>query len=111
MPAKHAVVKKAIEEVICSGRKGRIKVIKLVQRKYPELRDSKIHRVYEKEGFSLSKKLRRRIKETSPTPLQFPQKPIRNGLWTSLSIPLTMDEESERSTSSNTLTASAKALK
>jgi hypothetical protein len=32
MPAKDAVVKKAIEEVIGSSRKGRTKVIKLVRR-------------------------------------------------------------------------------
>ncbi|MFM6282091.1 MAG: hypothetical protein ACKPE2_28220 [Dolichospermum sp.] len=49
MPAKDAVVKKAIEEVIGCSRKGRTKVIKLVQKKHPELGDSKIRRVYEKE--------------------------------------------------------------
>jgi hypothetical protein len=63
MPAKDAVTKKAIEQVIGSSRKGRIKVIKLVQRKHPEMGDSKIRRVYENEGFSLSRKLRRRIKD------------------------------------------------
>ena len=46
MPAKDAVVKKAIEEVIGSSRKGRMKVIKLVQKKHPEMGDSKIRRVY-----------------------------------------------------------------
>jgi len=75
MPAKDAVVKKAIEQVIGSSRKGRIKVIKLVQRKYPEMGDSKIRRVYEKEGFSLSRKLRRRIKDNPANPITIPLKP------------------------------------
>lgn len=74
MPAKDAVVKKAIEEVIGSSRKGRTKVIKLVQKKYPELGDSKIRRVYENEGFSLSKKLRRRIKDNPANPISIPLK-------------------------------------
>jgi hypothetical protein len=66
MPAKDAVVKKAIEEVIGSSRKGRMKVIKLVQKKHPEMGDSKIRRVYENEGFLLSKKPRKRIKDILP---------------------------------------------
>ena len=74
MPAKDAVVKKAIEEVIGSSRKGRTKVIKLVQKKHPELGDSKIRRVYENEGFSLSRKLRRRIKDNPANPISIPLK-------------------------------------
>lgn len=72
MPAKDAVVKKAIEEVIGSSRKGRMKVIKLVQKKHPELGDSKIRRVYENAGFSLSKRLRRRIKDNPANPISIP---------------------------------------
>lgn len=75
MPAKDAVVKKAIEQVIGSSRKGRIKVIKLVQRKHPEMGDSKIRRVYENEGFALSRKLRRRIKDNPANPIAIPLKP------------------------------------
>ena len=74
MPAKDAVVKKAIEEVIGSSRKGRMKVIKLVQKKHPELGDGKIRRVYENEGFSLSKRLRRRIKDNPANPISIPLK-------------------------------------
>lgn len=74
MPSKDAVVKKAIEEVIGSSRKGRTKVIKLVQKKHPELSDSKIRRVYENEGFSLSKRLRRRIKDNPANPISIPLK-------------------------------------
>jgi hypothetical protein len=54
MPAKDAVVKEVIEQVIGRSRNGRTKVIKLVQKKHPELGDSKIRRVYENEGFSLN---------------------------------------------------------
>jgi putative transposase len=75
MPSKDAVIKKAIEDVIGSSRKGRTKVIKLVQKKHPELGDSKIRRVYEKEGFSLSRKLRRRIKDNPANPISIPLKP------------------------------------
>ncbi len=50
MPAKDAIVKARIEEVIGASRKGRMKVTKLVQKKHPELGMSKIRRVYEKEG-------------------------------------------------------------
>ena len=74
MPAKDAVVKKAIEEVIGSSRKGRMKVIKLVQKKHPEMGDSKIRRVYENEGFSLNKKPRKRIKDNPSNPISIPLK-------------------------------------
>lgn len=72
MPAKDAVIKEAIQSVIGASRKGRTKVIKLVQKKYPALGDSKIRRVYEREGFSLSKKLRRRIKDNPANPISIP---------------------------------------
>jgi putative transposase len=74
MPAKDAVVKKAIEEVIGSSRKGRMKVIKLVQKKHPGMGDSKIRRVYENEGFSLGKKPRKRIKDNPSNPISIPLK-------------------------------------
>lgn len=72
MPAKDAVVKKAIEQVIGTSRKGRMKVIKLVQKNHPEWSDSKIRRVYEREGFSLHRKLRKRIKDNPANPLSIP---------------------------------------
>lgn len=62
MPMKDAPIKSAIEQVINGSRKGRKKVIRLVQRKHPELGASKIRRVYEQEGFSLMKRLKRRIR-------------------------------------------------
>jgi putative transposase len=75
MPAKDAVVKQAISEVIGSSRKGRTKVIKLVQKKHPEMGSSKIRRVYEQAGFSLTKRLRRRIKDNPANPISIPLKP------------------------------------
>jgi putative transposase len=75
MPAKDAVVKKAIEDVIGTSRKGRTKVIKLVQKKQPGWGDSKIRRVYEREGFSLHRKLRRRIKDNPANPISIPLQP------------------------------------
>jgi len=74
MPTKDAVVKEVIEKVIGNSRKGRMKVIKLVQKKYPELGSSKIRRVYENEGFSLSRKLLRRIKDNPVNPICIPLK-------------------------------------
>jgi putative transposase len=75
MPIKDAVVKRAIEDVIGTSRKGRTKVIKLVQKKHPDWGDSKIRRVYEQQGFSLHRKLRRRIKDNPANPISIPLKP------------------------------------
>jgi Transposase and inactivated derivatives len=72
MPSKDEPLRKAIAEVIGNSRKGRIKVIKLVQKSNPEMGSSRIRRVYEKEGFSLQKRLRRRMKDNPSNPLQIP---------------------------------------
>jgi putative transposase len=69
MPIKDQTVKEAIKEVIGVSRKGRTKVIKLVQKRHPHLSASKIRRVYEQEGFALSKRLRRRIKDNPSNPI------------------------------------------
>ena len=47
MPTKVQIVVEAIKEVIGVSRKGRTKVIKLVQKNHPDLSASKIRRVYE----------------------------------------------------------------
>lgn len=72
MPGKDIVVKQAIESVMGSTRKGRNKIIRLVQKNHPQLGASKIRRVYERAGFSLSKKWRRRMKDNSPNPISIP---------------------------------------
>jgi hypothetical protein len=63
MPAKDAIIKQAIDQVIGISRKGRMKVIKLVQKAHPEIGSSRIRRVYEHSGLALSKKLKRRLKD------------------------------------------------
>lgn len=72
MPVKDAHLKKVIEEVIGCSRKGREKVIRLVQKKHPHIGSSKIRRVYEKEGFSLFKRLKRRVKHQPENPITIP---------------------------------------
>ena len=74
MPEKDKYIKELIQEVIGTSRKGREKVIRLVQRKHPEIGSYKIRRVYEKYGFSLSKKLKRRIKNNPANPIEIPVK-------------------------------------
>lgn len=70
MPKKDSIVKLAIFEIIGNSRKGREKVIKLMKKKHPEIGSSRVRRVYEKSGFSLSKKLRRRIKDNPSNPIE-----------------------------------------
>jgi len=79
MPKKDAPIKEAITNVLGTSRKGRDKVIVLVQKKYPQYSKSQIRRVYEQSGFSLTKKLRRRIKDNPANPIEIPLK--ENDEW------------------------------
>ena len=79
MPAKDIVVKEAIQSVMGSTRKGRNKITRLVQKQYPHLGSSKIRRVYVKEGFSLTRRLRRRVKNNPANPIMVPFQ--RNEEW------------------------------
>jgi putative transposase len=79
MPAKDAVVKEAIESVMGTTRKGRNKIIRLVRKKHPHLGASKIRRVYVKEGFSLTKRWRKRVKNHPANPIAVPFQ--RNEEW------------------------------
>lgn len=79
MPVKDQPIKQAIESVMGSTRKGRNKIIRLVQRQHPYLSASKIRRVYVKEGFSLMKKPRRRLKNNPANPIIIPLQ--RNEEW------------------------------
>lgn len=76
MPAKDKTIRQLIESVIGTSRKGRNKVIKLVQRTNPEVSGSCIRRVYELSGLSLYKRPRRRIKNQKCNPLSIPLKPM-----------------------------------
>lgn len=55
-----------------STKKGRKKIIRLVKKNHPHLGSSKIRRVYVKEGFSLWKKPRRRMKDNPANPIMIP---------------------------------------
>jgi len=79
MPLKDDKIKAAIKQVLGTSRKGRNKVIKLVRKKNPEYSHSQIRRVYEQYGFSLSKRLRRRIKDNPANPIEIPF--ARNEEW------------------------------
>lgn len=70
MPIKDNEVKEAIKEAIGTSRKCRTKIIKLVQKKHPYIGASRIRRVYEQEGFTLAKRLKRRIKDNPKNPIQ-----------------------------------------
>jgi putative transposase len=75
MPLKDEPVKQAIQEVILNKKRGRKKVIKMVQKNHPELSKSKIRRVYEQNGFTLTKKLKRRIKDNPKNPIEVAMQP------------------------------------
>ncbi len=69
MPDKDIKIMKEIEKVMGKSRKGRVKIIRLVQKNNPSLGSSRIRRVYEKKGLALSKKLKRRIKNNPANPI------------------------------------------
>jgi len=72
MPEKERFIKEEIQQVIGISRKGRRKVIALVKKKHPDLGAYKIRRVYEKYGFSLYKKYRKRIRHIPANPIEIP---------------------------------------
>ncbi len=72
MPQKDAEVKSAIESVVGTTRLGRRKVIVKVRKKHPKLGSSKIRRVYENEGFSLYKRLKRKRLNNPANPIELP---------------------------------------
>lgn len=72
MPQKDEMIKQAIINTIGISRKGRDKVIRLVRKQQPQFGPFQIRRVYEQQGFSLTKKLRRRIKDNPANPIEIP---------------------------------------
>ena len=72
MPQKDEPIRTAIKSVLGTSRKGRSKVIVLVRKKHPQYSQSKVRRVYEQSGFSLTKRLRRRIKDNPANPIGIP---------------------------------------
>jgi putative transposase len=74
MPEKDAPVHEAIKVVIGTTRRGRKKVIAMVQRVHPYFSSSKIRRVYEKGGFALYVKPTRKRAKTLANPAYIPMK-------------------------------------
>jgi len=72
MPQKDRIVREAIMEVMGTSRIGRRKVIVKVKRKKPELSSSRIRRVYEKSGFSLYKRHKRKRFDNPANPISVP---------------------------------------
>jgi len=75
MPQKDAVLKEVIQGVIGTSRIGRKKIIVKVQKKRPDLSASKIRRVYEKEGLSLYKRMKKKRTDNPANPIEVPLKP------------------------------------
>src|SRR5690606_5224667 len=75
MPAKDACLRKIVSDKIGSTRKGRNKVIKLVQKDHPGLGCSRIRRVYERYGFALHRRLKRRVAHNPSNPISLPLQP------------------------------------
>jgi len=75
MPEKDALIAGLIREVVGHGRKGRNKVTVLVRREHPHIGAGRIRRVYEREGFSLHKRQKKRSAQRPANPVQVPLRP------------------------------------
>jgi putative transposase len=72
MPLKDAPIEKLMREVIGNSRRGRGKVISLIQRINGSISSSKIRRIYEQKGFALMKRHKRRLRNNPPNPATVP---------------------------------------
>lgn len=75
MPEKDKQVLEAIKAVIGCSRKGRNKVIPMVQKKHKGIGSSRIRRVYTLYGYSLMKRMKKRIRNHNPNPAFVPLTP------------------------------------
>lgn len=75
MPGKDKHIREAIQQVMGKSRKGRIKIIRMVQKNHPEIGSSRIRRVYEQEGLALTKRLKRRIHLNPANPIELSLSP------------------------------------
>jgi putative transposase len=74
IPKRDAAVKLMIQDVVGNTRKGRNKVIALVRKRHPDVGSSCIRRVYERGGFSLFQRLKRRVTMNPSNPIVLPLK-------------------------------------
>ena len=72
MPQKDEELKEAITSVLGTSRLGRKKVIVKVRKKYPQFGVSQIRRIYQKCGFSLYKRMKRKRLDNPANPIQVP---------------------------------------
>lgn len=79
MPGKDEPVSTVIKSVIGSGRRGRKKVIAMIQRTHPHYSSSRIRRVYEQEGYALYSKPTKRRLQTKANPAFIPTE--ENSEW------------------------------
>ena len=75
MPIKDAPLIEAIGNAVKGSRKGRKKVISLIKKRNPKWSSSSIRRVYEQQGFSLHRRLKKRIQRAPVKPLVVPLSP------------------------------------
>jgi putative transposase len=75
MPKKDAIVREAIQDVIGTSQLGRKKIIVKVKKKHPHMGASMIRRVYEKEGFSLYKRMKKKRINNPANPIEVPFSP------------------------------------
>lgn len=76
MAGKDQPVLQAVRQVVGGSRKGRQKVIRLVRKQQPGWSASRIRRVYEQNGFSLFKRMRKRLQSHPANPITIPFKPL-----------------------------------
>ncbi len=74
MPQKDKPISEAIRKVIGTKKRGRKKVIAMIQQKHPELGSSKIRRVYEQEGYALYTKPTKKRAQNPANPAFIPLK-------------------------------------
>lgn len=79
MPQKDEKLKEAIASVLGTSRLGRKKVIVKVRKKYPGYGVSQIRRVYQRYGFSLYKRMKRKRFDNPANPIAVPLQ--RNEEW------------------------------
>lgn len=72
MPQKDEELKEVIASVLGTSRLGRKKVIVKVRKKHPRFGESQIRRVYQKYGFSLYKRMKRKRFDNPANPIQVP---------------------------------------
>ena len=72
MPLKDDPVSTAIKNAIGTKRRGRKKVIAMIQRTHPHYSSSRVRRVYEQQGYTLYSKCRKRRQQTKANPAFIP---------------------------------------